>query len=70
MKNLSQEERNQIAIEEFRKQPLQNICVISAIRMAETAISMGAKNGDISTECTIEGKRYKVDCNVTYQLID
>jgi len=67
MESLTAEQREQIALEEFRKQPLQNICTVAVIKIAEVAISTNADNGVVETAATINGKRYKVKAVVTYE---
>ena len=67
MEKLTEEQRNTIAIEEFRKQPLQNICTVAVIKIAEVAISTNAENGIIETAATVNGKRYKIKAVVTYE---
>lgn len=67
IENLTDEQREQIALEEFRKQPLQNICTVAVIKIAELAISTEAESGDLTTEATLNGKRYKITATVTYK---
>lgn len=68
--NLTEEQRGQIALEEFRKQPIQNICTVAVIKIAEVAISTNAETGSVETEATLNGKRYKIKAVVTYKQID
>jgi len=70
MENLSHKEREQIALEEFRKQPLQNICTVAIIKIAEVAISTNAEKGTLETAATMNGKRYKIKAIVTYEEIN
>ena len=70
MKNLTQKEREQIALEEFRKQPLENVGIVAIVKIAEIAISTGAESGTFSTEATLNGKRYEIKALVTYKEID
>lgn len=69
MENITEEQREKIALEEFRKQPLQNICV-AAIKIAEVAISTNSENGKVETATTINGKRYKIKAIVTYEEVN
>ena len=70
MENLTQEQREQIALEEFKKQPLQNICTIAIIKIAETAISTNAELATLGTKATVNGKTYSIKAIVSYEEIN
>ncbi len=70
MIELTEKQREQIAIEEFRKQPLQNICIVAIVKLAEVAISTDAESATFDTEATVNDKRYKINANITYTEIN
>lgn len=67
MENLTEKQREQIAIEEFRKQPTQNICIVAIVKLAEIAISTDAESATFDTTATVNNKRYKINAVITYE---
>lgn len=67
MQNLTKEEREQIAVEEYHKQPTGSIAHVASLKLAELGINSGAKKVEQNTEATFEGKRYSIKTIVTYK---
>lgn len=67
MKNLTQEERTQIALEEYGKEPTQMIAHLAILKLAELGISTNAENVRQTTQATFNGKRYDVEMIVSYK---
>lgn len=70
MENLTQDQRTQIAIEEFYKQPMETVAHVAIVKVAELAISTNAEDITQTTTATIEGKRYDIKMIVTYQEVN
>ena len=58
---LTKEERTEIALEEYKAQKFQLISVVSCGQAAQLMVDTNATELKVSTEVTINGKRYKVD---------
>lgn len=69
MKNLTPEQRRQIAIEEFQKEPLESLCHVAIIKLAEFAISTNAEEATQSIKATFNKKRYEIKTVTTYKEI-
>ena len=69
MKNLSQEQRTKIAIEEFKKQPVETVGHVAILKLAELGINTNAENVTQKTEATFNGKRYSINALITYKEI-
>ncbi len=69
MTNLTDEERQQIAIEEFRKEPIETLCHVAILKLAEMAINTKAESTTQTTEATFNDKRYSVEMKITYKEI-
>jgi hypothetical protein len=69
MLNLTPEQRQQIAIEEFKKEPLENLCHVAILKLGEFAINTNAESATQSTEATINNKRYSIEMVITYKEI-
>jgi hypothetical protein len=67
MKNLTQEQRTQIALEEYGKEPTQMIAHLAILKLAELGISTNAENVTQTTQATFNGKRYDVEMIVSYK---
>jgi len=67
MKNLTQEERTQIALEEYGKEPTQMIAHLAILKLAELGISTNAENVTQTTQATFNGKRYDIEMIVSYK---
>lgn len=67
MENLTQEQRTQIAIEEYGKEPTQMIAHLAILKLAQLGISTNAENVTQTTQATFNGKRYDVMMIVSYK---
>lgn len=67
MENLTQEQRKQIALEEYAKEPTQMIAHLAMLKLAELGISTNAENVTLTTEATFNGKRHNVQMIVSYK---
>lgn len=67
---LSTEQRQQIAVEEFNKENSQTLAFLVMLKLAKLGISTNAENVEINSEATFEEKRYKVKMTVEYDLIN
>ena len=67
MKNLTQEQRTQIALEEYSKEPTQIIAHLAILKLAELGINTNAENVTQTTEATFNNKRYDVKMVVSYK---
>lgn len=66
IENLTSEQRQQIAIEEYKKNPLMSICQGALLMGAKTGIESGAEEIEIDTEGTFYEKRYKCKMLITW----
>jgi len=69
MKSLTQEERTQIALEEYGKEPIQTIAHLALLKLAELGISTNAENVTQSCQATFSNKRYELKMVVSYEEI-
>lgn len=69
MENLTEEQKNQIAIEMLNKQPLETIGQVALLKLSKLAIETNAADVTMSTKATIEGTRYECKMKVTYKKI-
>jgi hypothetical protein len=67
MENLTQEQRTQIALEEYGKEPTQMIAHLAILKLAELGISTNAETVTQTTEAKFNGKRYDVEMIVSYK---
>lgn len=67
MENLTQEQRTQIALEEYGKEPTQMIAHLAILKLAELGISTNAEKVTQTTQATFNGKRYDVEMIVSYK---
>lgn len=67
MKKLTQEERTQIALEEYGKEQTQMIAHLAILKLAELGISTKAENATQTTQAIFNGKRYDVEMIVSYK---
>jgi len=69
MKNLTQEQRTEIALEEYGKEPTEMIAHLAILKLAELGINTGAENVTQSCKATFSGKRYELKMVVSYEEI-
>jgi len=67
MEKVTQEQRAQIALEEYGKEPTQMIAHLAILKLAELGISTNAENVTQTTQATFNGKRYDVEMIVSYK---
>lgn len=67
MKNLTQEQRTQIALEEYSKEPTQMIAHLAILKLAELGINTNAEKVTQTTESTFNNKRYDLKMVVSYK---
>jgi hypothetical protein len=67
MKNLTQEQRTQIALEEYGKEPTKIIAHLAILKLAELGISTNSEKVTQTTQATFNGKRYDVEMMVSYK---
>jgi len=67
MENLTQEERTQIALEEYGKEPTQFIAHLAILKLADLGINANAENVTQTTEATFNGIRYNLKMVVSYE---
>ncbi len=65
MKNLTPQEREQVALEEMAKQPTKILCTLAAASMGQTCIASGAATTEMEIPIEIENKKYNVKMVVT-----
>jgi hypothetical protein len=65
MTQLTQEERIKIAQEEYYKVPLEVIGTTAIIKIAELAVKANSTKTTLSTEATLNDKRYLIKAVVT-----
>lgn len=69
MENLTTEQKNQIAIEMIKEQPLQTLGHITLLKLSEIGINTNAENVTMSTKADFLGKRYNCKLIITWELI-
>lgn len=69
MENLTDEQRQQIAIEEFNKEPIETLCHVAILKLGEFAIKTKAESATQTTEATFDNKRYAIEMVITYKEI-
>jgi len=66
---LTSEQRQQIAIEEYKSQPLMSICQGALLMGAKVGIEAESENVEVSTKATILGQRYECKMEITWEKI-
>lgn len=69
IKELTDEQKSEIAIEMLHKQPIQTVGQVALLNLAKIGIETGSKNVVLQTDATIKGKRYNCKMEVSYELI-
>lgn len=69
MKNITDKERQSIAIEEFKKQPIETLCHVAILKLGEFAINTEAESATETIEATFNNKRYQIEMVITYKEI-
>jgi len=69
MENLTQEQRTQIALEEYGKEPVELIAHLAILKLSEIGINTGAESVTQTTEATFNEKRYSIEMKITYKEI-
>jgi len=67
MKNLTQEQRTEIALEEYGKEPIQIIAQLAILKLGELGVSTKAENVTQSCKATIFGKKYNLKMVISYE---
>jgi hypothetical protein len=67
MIEITQEQREQIAIEEYKKHPTETIAHVAVLKLAELGINTNAENVTQSCNATFNGKRYHIKMIVSYE---
>lgn len=67
--NLTQKDKEEIAIEMFREQPLETVCHVAILKLGELAVQTKSESLTQTTEATYSGKRYAVEMIITYKEI-
>jgi hypothetical protein len=70
MKELTKEEKIDIALEMLKEEPLETLGQIALLKLSELAINANSDETVLSTEATFNGKRYKCKMLVTYSEIN
>lgn len=65
IKDLTQEQRNQVAKEEFEKVDFTTMAHYSAVKIGSLCAELGSCESSVETEATYDGKRYKVLLSVS-----
>lgn len=69
MENLTEEQRLQIALEVWQKQPANHICTLALLKMGEAAVMSNAPVAEFESKANINGKIYALKMVVTHQEI-
>lgn len=69
MNNLTEEQKNQIAVEMLNAHPIETIGHVALLKLSKLAIETNAANVEMKTEATIEGNRYECKMRITYKKI-
>jgi len=69
MNNLSTEQKIDIALEMIKKEPAATIGQLALLKLAELGINMNSEETTLSTEATVNQKRYKCKMIVTWEKI-
>lgn len=67
MEKLTPAERQNITLEEINKNPVETICAMAAVKMAEIAIASTTTNYAATTSAQIDGKNYKITLTATLE---
>lgn len=59
MENLTQQQKESIAMEMFNDYPLTTICHLALLKMVEMSINLGGSESEIGTLATFNGKQYE-----------
>ena len=69
MNNLSTEQKIDIALEMIKKEPAATIGQLALLKLAELGINMNSEKTTLSTDATVNQKRYKCKMTVTWEKV-